>query len=819
MFGLKPPLPATFVARGFAVATALSIPAWWLVHGQERSSSILHQAGPAAEPEASTTTKKQLRTRSADGAIDKERQTSHEKLKLLILWLLQSPQTTSSVVALETLDNALVEMANDGDNDGDVVLDVSTWREDLRRLVVLAIQRSTQMAHFSTVSRLLAIYRDIPPPRLPLPGVDTNARVIDNARDLLRSKFSTQMKQLHVLLELCGKSAFVWLALGAGVGMVTGSVSQLMAHYFGMIQSAAFEGKLRAAVAAAAAAAAAQLICQLLEQISEECVALGGKTIRRTVQGQLFERLMCAKCSYHDHLPAGAKAALLKETSDLEQGLFEQPIQIFRSLGELLPMYSIISRMSWPLFFLSCVASPFLGWVSGRAAVRTAAVRCALTRLETSRSVTDSMVLGSHLKTIRANTDENNEIQRYGEYLQFQRTLERESLKSQLWSEAARFLKQCGRFGMLVCLTSMIRSGNLETTEFAGFFLQIDYAWISLETMYLNCGEFWKSFEPASRVLAALSLQGEVEEREEEREKKEEEEEKNEEKNTNSEAVGITFEDVHFSYPIRSSTPVLRGVSFTVRPGTATAIVGPSGSGKSTVLALLEGFYEQTSGHIYLGGDDVTGMNVYQRRRKISYVSQDATIFPRTIRDNVLMGGRHRVVNVSENDSGSVNGKIIQALKKANAWEFCERLPNGIHTWVVGGGESGRGSVSGAGFDEEEAESSSDTMGLSGGQRARIGIARAIFRQAPVLLLDEAFSNLDARSENAILSELREILVSERRTVIAISHQLESLSWVDQVVVMKDGKVVEVGTFDELCTKRGGHFCHMLRQKSGQKSE
>jgi len=200
-------------------------------------------------------------------------------------------------------------------------------------------------------------------------------------------------------------------------------------------------------------------------------------------------------------------------------------------------------------------------------------------------------------------------------------------------------------------------------------------------------------------------------------------------------------------------------------------------------------------------------------------VSQDATIFPRTIRDNVLMGGRHRVVNVSENDSGSVNGKIIQALKKANAWEFCERLPNGIHTWVVGGGESGRGSVSGAGFDEEEAESSSDTMGLSGGQRARIGIARAIFRQAPVLLLDEAFSNLDAKSENAILSELREILVSERRTVIAISHQLESLSWVDQVVVMKDGKVVEVGTFDELCTKRGGHFCHMLRQKTGQKSE
>jgi ABC-type multidrug transport system fused ATPase/permease subunit len=122
--------------------------------------------------------------------------------------------------------------------------------------------------------------------------------------------------------------------------------------------------------------------------------------------------------------------------------------------------------------------------------------------------------------------------------------------------------------------------------------------------MYLNCGEFWKSFEPASRVLAALSLKGESEEEEkEEEEVKDEEEEEIEgervarekmdkEKSeiaTISDSIGITFSDVHFSYPLRSNTPVLNGVSFTVRPGTATAIVGPSGSGKSTILALLEG--------------------------------------------------------------------------------------------------------------------------------------------------------------------------------------------------------------------------------------
>jgi hypothetical protein len=168
-----------------------------------------------------------------------------------------------------------------------------------------------------------------------------DCRVVDEALELLRSKFTTQMKQVRVLLDLCGKSAFAWLALGAGVGMITGSTSQLMTHYFGMIQTAAFEGDLQKALVAAAAATAAQLICQLLEQISEECVALGGKTIRRTVQSQLFRRLMYADCSYHDHLPAGAKAALIRETSELEKGLFEQPVQMFRSIGELVPMYSL----------------------------------------------------------------------------------------------------------------------------------------------------------------------------------------------------------------------------------------------------------------------------------------------------------------------------------------------------------------------------------------------------------------------------------------------------------------------------------------------
>ena len=114
----------------------------------------------------------------------------------------------------------------------------------------------------------------------------------------------------------------------------------------------------------------------------------------------------------------------------------------------------------------------------------------------------------------------------------------------------------------------------------------------------------------------------------------------------------------------------------------------------------------------------------------------------------------------------------------------------------------------------EEAEAGTDTMGLSGGQSARIAIARAIMRKAPILLLDEAFSHLDAKSERIILLELNKLLQSTTsKTVVAISHQLESLSWVDQILVMKDGRIREVGTFDELSKRKNGIFQSMLRQK------
>ena len=479
-----------------------------------------------------------------------------------------------------------------------------------------------------------------------------------------------------------------------------------------------------------------------------------------------------------------------------------------------------------------------------------------MNHLESARNITDQMVLGSHLKTVRAYTDENHEIDRYNAYLSHHHTLEREELKAKSWSEGARFFKQCSSFCMIVLLARMVSLGTLAKDQFTTTYYELHIGWGNVEELYKLCGSFFQSFEPAGRVLAALSLHGE-----EEKNGKEQKEEKKEEKKVKSissssiktiktmetignNVVGIEFKDVWFSYPLRSNNPVLRGISFSVPPGSATAIVGASGSGKSTIMALIEGFYNAQNGQILFGDVDIETMSIQERRRKTSYVSQDARIFPRSVRDNVLMGGRHLYnVENGDNDENSdnenndyddnakfkdVDSDVVHALKQANAWEFCERLPNGLHTWVVSGGGSGGpdgdtfnsilnlsrdNKTDGNDTNDLEGEAGADTMGLSGGQSARISIARAILRRAPILLLDEAFSNLDAKSERTILDELRKMLMKEKRTVIAISHQLDSLDWVDQVVVVKDGVVVEKGTYDDLKSRKGGHFYKMIRQK------
>lgn len=229
----------------------------------------------------------------------------------------------------------------------------------------------------------------------------------------------------------------------------------------------------------------------------------------------------------------------------------------------------------------------------------------------------------------------------------------------------------------------------------------------------------------------------------------------------------LEFDQVRFRYSA-ASAEVLQAVSFRVPAGSLTAIVGRSGSGKSTLLRLLPRFYEPQSGRILLDGRRLADYRLDQLRAQIAVVSQNVVLFDDTVAHNIAYGS-----NANANADA-----IVAAAQAANAMEFIERLPAGMQTRI---GDHG--------------------VLLSGGQRQRLAIARAILKNAPVLILDEATSALDGESERLIQQALDRILVG--RTALVIAHRLSTIEHADQVVVLDAGRVVEIGTHQQLLDQRG----------------
>jgi len=241
----------------------------------------------------------------------------------------------------------------------------------------------------------------------------------------------------------------------------------------------------------------------------------------------------------------------------------------------------------------------------------------------------------------------------------------------------------------------------------------------------------------------------------------------------------IEFRNVSFLYE-SSERPVLDDVSFTVPAGSVTALVGHSGSGKSTLAALLPRFYVYSSGHILLDGRELSDYTLDNLRSHIALVSQEVVLFNDTVAGNIAYGAL----------AGASREAIEKAALDAHAMEFIERLPEHLDTEV---GERG-------------------TL-LSGGQRQRIAIARALLKDAPILILDEATSALDNTSEKAIQEALAEVM--KHRTTIVIAHRLSTIENADQVIVLEHGRVIEAGTHQELL-ERGKAYAHLYQTQFGK---
>mmetsp|Transcript_18851 Transcript_18851/g.30935 ORF Transcript_18851/g.30935 Transcript_18851/m.30935 type:complete len:250 (-) Transcript_18851:58-807(-) len=240
----------------------------------------------------------------------------------------------------------------------------------------------------------------------------------------------------------------------------------------------------------------------------------------------------------------------------------------------------------------------------------------------------------------------------------------------------------------------------------------------------------------------------------------------------------VEFHDLVFRYPSRPSVSVLNGFNLSLEPGKTVALVGASGSGKSTTVSLLLRLYDPSAGRILLDGVDVSQLDPYWLREQIGLVPQEPILFADSIRNNIRYGR----LDASDEE-------VERVAREANLSEFVDSLPEGFDTLV---GERG--------------------AALSGGQKQRVAIARALLKNPAILILDEATSNQDMESERVVQDALARL--RKGRSTLIVAHRLTTIQYADLIAVLKEGRVVEFGTYEQLLERDQGVFRGLLARAS-----
>ena len=326
-----------------------------------------------------------------------------------------------------------------------------------------------------------------------------------------------------------------------------------------------------------------------------------------------------------------------------------------------------------------------------------------------------------------------------------------------MYHPAVEFITSIGTVIVMGAGGYFVMRGRMSTADIVGFFMYLSLFYSPLSALARLAEDIQVSRACGNRVLELLDTESEIKE-------------DDDAKDIPTCSGDVRFDNVVFGYS--GDSKVLDGISFDVKPGKMLALVGATGVGKTTIVSLLERFYDPQSGKITIDGHDIRHATLSSLRKNISIVLQDVDLFNGTVYENIAYGAE----NATEEE-------VYAAAKTACADEFIREMPDGYITKI---GERG--------------------VRLSGGQKQRIAIARAVLRKTPILVLDEATSAVDNETEAQIQKAIENL--SGSHTLIVIAHRLTTIMKADDIIVLRDGKIAEEGTHDELM-KKGGIYCGM----------
>ena len=466
------------------------------------------------------------------------------------------------------------------------------------------------------------------------------------------------------------------------------------------------------------------------------------------IRRDLFAHMQRLSLSFHDRQRTGDLTTRL--TSDIQaiQDVIATGVVSFGTNGCLLiGMLFLMFWLNWWFALVSLSVAPLLFWTVFRYKRR---IKFATRKARASTGLLASLAQET-LASIRivqglAQEDQQNE-----------RFQTRSESHHQAYLEIVRYQARVGplvdvlaALGLAIVMwfgATRVMAGQLTTGDVVLFFAYVTNLYTPMKGLARSSYLFSKATVGAERIVEVMGIRSDVADRK------------------GARAAprlkgGIEFRDVSFGYEL--SRTVLSNINLAVAPGERIAIVGATGAGKSTLVSLIPRFYDPTQGAIAIDNDDIRNYSLQSLRDQISLVLQDSLLFSGTVRENIAFGR-----------PGATDAEIVAAAITANADEFIRRLSDGYETVVAERGTT-----------------------LSGGQKQRIAIARAILRDAPILILDEPTSGLDAIVEQAVVDALDR--AAQGRTALIIAHRLTTVRLADRIIVLDRGQVVEQGTHEEL---------------------